>query len=147
MAGCVAIDRSSMIRVCTLLDPARKPMFVVGTRGRELYHGHLHDYLGRVNQVRAVIDLLSPSPATVDTPVSFVGHASDPGSVITGWRWRSSIDGDLGVTPLFTRGLSRGLHVVYLSASNAAGTWSPEVSTTILGWRLGYKARAGLSVL
>jgi L,D-peptidoglycan transpeptidase YkuD (ErfK/YbiS/YcfS/YnhG family) len=130
-AGCVAIDRSGMIRVCSLLDPARRPVFVVGTQDGSPTTG-VDSYLKSVNQVRAGIDALSPSPATVDTPVSFVGHASDPGSAIAGWQWRSSIDGALGDTPSFTRTLSRGVHVIYLMASNAQGTWSPEVSTTIL---------------
>jgi len=30
-SGCVSVSRSNMIRICTLLDPAKQPTFAVGT--------------------------------------------------------------------------------------------------------------------
>ena len=30
-AGCISVSRSNMIRICTLLDPAKQPAFAVGT--------------------------------------------------------------------------------------------------------------------
>jgi len=131
-AGCVAIPRSDMIRVCTLLDPAKRPVFVVGTTDDGQVTA-VTEYLKSVNGVRAAITSLSPSPATTDTPVTFAGRATDSsGHAITAWQWRSSIDGVLGSAPTFSKTLTPGIHAIYLKAECSQGTWSPEVGTWLV---------------
>ena len=131
-AGCVAIPRGDMIRVCALLDPARHPVFVVGTTEDDQATA-ASQYLKSVNGVRAAITSLSPSPATTDTPVTFAGAATDSsGHAISAWQWRSSIDGVLGTSPTFSKTLSPGIHGIYLKAQCSQGTWSPEVGTWLV---------------
>jgi hypothetical protein len=68
----------------------------------------------------------------------FVGTARDidhNGDGIVAYRWRSSIDGELGVEQITTvpvLDLSTGLHTIYFSALDDEGNWSDEVSIRLL---------------
>ena len=86
------------------------------------------------DSVTAVIDGISPSPAAVGDSVAFSGHATDSlGHAITAYQWRSSIGGLLSTSASFsTAGLTAGSHTIYFKAQCANGTWSPEVSRTLV---------------
>ena len=91
------------------------------------------EYLGTVHHVDAAIHSVSPSPATVDTPVGFAGGAVDSnGHGISSWAWRSTIDGPLSASPSFSRALSPGIHTIFLKAACSEGMWSPEVGTWLV---------------
>jgi len=76
----------------------------------------------------AYIDSISPSEVSLGEMVSFVGHGTDPDGTVVACRWRSDIDGDLGVTEtLETSSLSGGTHVVYFKVQDNNGNWSDEV--------------------
>lgn len=74
-------------------------------------------------------------PATDDSagerdPVYFEGYGTDDGS-ITGYNWRSNIDGFLSDQPEFESVLSAGTHTVYFSVMDDQLQWSKEVTTRV----------------
>jgi len=76
----------------------------------------------------AYIDSISPTEASLGETVSFAGHGTDPDGTVVAYRWRSDIDGDLGVTETFeTSSLSVGTHVVYFKVQDNNDNWSDEV--------------------
>ncbi|MFZ5997662.1 MAG: GDSL-type esterase/lipase family protein [Nitrospirota bacterium] len=80
----------------------------------------------------ASIDSITPSPAAVGQTVSFTGHGTDGDGTITGYSWRSSIDGQLSTAASFsTARLSEGSHTIYLKVQDNAGAWSPETSRSL----------------
>ncbi len=81
----------------------------------------------------AVIDEIYPNPGVKGEPVSFTGYGEDPmGYSITGYSWRSSIDGNFITEQSFTTaGLSAGTHIISFKVKNCSG-WSTEVQTTLL---------------
>ena len=78
----------------------------------------------------AYIDSISPNPATQGTDtVSFSGHGTDPDGSVTGWNWRSSIDGQLSTSDSFSKPaseLSVGPHTIYFKVKDNDGVWSTE---------------------
>ena len=75
----------------------------------------------------AVIDSVIPNPAGISQQVTFSGHGI--GGVISGYSWRSSIDGQLSTLPSFgTTGLTPGRHDIYFKVRTDLGTWSNEVA-------------------
>jgi hypothetical protein len=74
----------------------------------------------------------------VNPTVLLVGTARDTdrmGPGIVGYRWRSSIDGELGngqIIQLPAASLSVGFHDISFSAQDDEGNWSLEVSTRLL---------------
>ncbi len=84
--------------------------------------------------------LLNALPVTkihegCDWNLLFLGSAADSQYEITGWSWRSSIDGDLGSTEdlVVTPGtLSRGHHRIYFKVTNDQGTDSAEAESEFL---------------
>jgi len=85
-----------------------------------------------VNKPAAYIDLISPSSLVWGEEVSFTGHGTAPAGTITGYRWRSSVDGDLSTQPVFTtNALSPGKHIVLFSVQDSAGNWSLETQGTV----------------
>lgn len=77
----------------------------------------------------ATIDSLSPNPAQTGQVVDFRGHGADSDGVITGYGWRSSIDGPLSSTASFSLAtLSPGTHTIFFKVQDDKGAWSPEVS-------------------
>ena len=80
----------------------------------------------------AYIDNISPAEPVADETITFQGHGTDPDGEVVAYRWRSSIDGDLGVESSFTAALSQGNHTIYLKVQDNNGNWSPEVRTTVV---------------
>ncbi len=80
----------------------------------------------------AYIDEISPSSPTAGEMVSFHGHGTDADGTVVGYRWRSSIDGDLSALSSFDAQLSPGNHVIYLMVQDIHGNWSDEVSSSIV---------------
>ena len=80
----------------------------------------------------AYIDSISPSEASSGEMVTLTGHGTDPDGSVVAYRWRSSIDGDIGTAASFqTSSLSEGTHSIYLKVQDNNGDWSAEVSATL----------------
>ncbi len=105
-----------------------------GTPGRNDYYGW-----GRINARRslysmitpptAVIDSITPSPATPGRTVTFTGHGIDSDGSIIANSWRSSRDGLISTSSTFTKSnLSIGTHTIYYKVQDNDGAWSNEVS-------------------
>ncbi len=76
----------------------------------------------------AYIDSISPTEASLGETIVFNGHGTDRDGDIVAYRWRSDIDGELGVTETFeTSSLSVGTHVVYFKVQDNNDNWSDEV--------------------
>ncbi|UCE37962.1 MAG: hypothetical protein JSW00_01620 [Thermoplasmata archaeon] len=72
----------------------------------------------------AIIDSISPNPATYGSPVHFVGHGTDDGN-IAGYDWRSDRDGWLSNQPDFNlSALSWGEHIISFCVRDDEGVWS-----------------------
>jgi PKD repeat protein len=77
----------------------------------------------------ATINSISPNPAAVGATVTFSGSGSDSDGSITGYSWRSSIDGTLGTSATITRNdLTAGEHAIYFKVRDNDGAWSNEVA-------------------
>ncbi|HAV10084.1 MAG TPA: hypothetical protein DCX22_00460 [Dehalococcoidia bacterium] len=77
----------------------------------------------------AYIDTLAPTYALAGETISFSGHGTDQDGNITGYSWRSSIDGVINTTASFSSTtLSAGSHTIYFKVQDNAGVWSPETS-------------------
>lgn len=75
----------------------------------------------------AFIDSISPNPAEKGARVYFTGSAVDGDGTIIGYRWVSSLDGELSRTAAFsTFTLSEGVHNIYFSAQDDWGDWSTD---------------------
>jgi hypothetical protein len=80
----------------------------------------------------ASIDSVQPNPASLGTSVTFQGRGSDDDGSVVGYRWRSSLDGDLSTAASFsTTTLSAGSHTIYFRVQDDAGSWSSEVQTSL----------------
>jgi glucose/arabinose dehydrogenase/PKD repeat protein len=80
----------------------------------------------------AAIDLVSPNPADLGETVAFSGHGEDDDGTVTGYHWRSSIDGSLSDQPSFSSSaLSPGLHTIYFRVEDDQGAWSPEATVVL----------------
>ena len=89
---------------------------------------------GTNNPPNAVIDSISPNPANQGQTVTFTGHGTDPdtGDTITGYNWRSTIDGQLNTASSFSSStLSAGTHTIYFKVQDNNGAWSTETSQTL----------------
>jgi len=81
----------------------------------------------------AYIDLIAPSQAPVGQVISFSGHGTDPDGTVVGYRWRSSLDGDLSTVANFqTSSLSVGNHAIYLSVQDNNGARSAEAASQVI---------------
>jgi hypothetical protein len=84
------------------------------------------------NPPTAVIDSISPNPALPGQPVTFEGHGTDTDGTITGYSWRSSLDGLLSAGATFiTSMLSVGNHTIFFKVQDDDGAWSSETSRTV----------------
>lgn len=84
------------------------------------------------NKPAAFIDRISPSSLNWGESVSFTGHGTAASGSITGYLWRSSIDGDLSSRASFdTAQLSPGKHIVLFSVQDSTGIWSLETQGTV----------------
>ena len=81
----------------------------------------------------AHIDSILPSRLTVGDTATFTGHGTDPDGTLVAYRWRSSIDGEIGNEASFdTSLLSEGEHVIIFQVKDDAGDWSHEVSRRVM---------------
>ena len=75
----------------------------------------------------AFIDSISPNPAEEGTNVNFEGHATDSDGEIIGYRWRSSLQGEISQSATFsTQSLCAGTHIINFQARDDYGEWSEE---------------------
>lgn len=80
----------------------------------------------------AYIDSINPSSAVPGATVNFVGHGTDPDGNVVGYKWRSSLSGDLSNIASFqTSSLTPGAHTIYFSVQDQNGNWSNEVASTL----------------
>ena len=86
-----------------------------------------------VDAVTAYIDGVSPNPSDRNDRVILTGYGTDSlGHALSGYSWRSSVDGVLsGSSSFSTTSLSPGTHTIFFKAQCSSGAWSPEVSTTV----------------
>jgi len=81
----------------------------------------------------AVIDSVTPNPATQGEVVQFYGHGSDPDGKIVAYKWISSIDGLLSESDSFsTSELTAGKHTIYFMVQDDDGAWSDKVTITLV---------------
>lgn len=80
----------------------------------------------------ATIVSINPSNATLKQNIEFVGNGTDEDGIVTGYQWRSSIDGILNNSKNFnTSNLSPGKHAIYLKVKDNDSEWSDEVNSTV----------------
>ncbi|MEM3035883.1 MAG: SGNH/GDSL hydrolase family protein, partial [Thermoplasmata archaeon] len=80
----------------------------------------------------ATINSITPNPAKSGEMVTFNGIGTDIDGIITGYSWRSSIDGILSNSSSFSKSdLSEGKHVIFFKVMDNNGAWSQEVSKTL----------------
>jgi len=73
----------------------------------------------------ASIDSISPSPTNIGEEITFNGSGIDPNGPITGYEWRSDLDGILNENASFsTSSLSKGIHNITLRVRGDEGEWS-----------------------
>jgi PKD repeat protein len=81
----------------------------------------------------AVIDSISPNPASVGQTVTFQGDGTDQDGSIAAYRWTSNIDGQIGSSSSFsTSSLSAGNHTISLVVTDDKGALSDEASASLL---------------
>ncbi len=83
----------------------------------------------------AAIDSISPSPALIDTPVTFTGQGDDLDGTISGYSWDSSLNGHLGDTRSYTTTasqLSPGTHTISFTVVDNDGKASAPVTRTLV---------------
>ncbi len=80
----------------------------------------------------AVIDSISPNPATAGQGIAFSGSGMDPDGTIVEYEWTSSINGKIGSTASFSSStLSTGTHTISFRVKDDDGAWSPVVTQTL----------------
>jgi len=80
----------------------------------------------------AYIDSITPSPATRGETISFVGHGSDSDGSVKAYKWRSSINGTIGIAATFsTSTLMNGTHTIYFSVKDDSDAWSEEAMAIV----------------
>jgi hypothetical protein len=81
----------------------------------------------------AYIDSIVPDEATHGEAVAFTGHGTDSDGTVVGYRWTSSIDGEIGTSASFTTSsLSVGSHTISFRAQDNNGAWSGNVTATVI---------------
>ncbi len=87
----------------------------------------------RNEQPIAYIDAITPPMVTVGEDVTLQGHGIDADGTVVARRWRSNIDGPLGVNAsIVTSELSVGEHDIYFKVQDNNGTWSEETVSTVI---------------
>jgi parallel beta-helix repeat protein len=81
----------------------------------------------------AYIDSISPNPATEGETVSFNGHGTDEGTIVS-WEWKSNKDGVLSNSEDFqSSSLSVGTHAIEFRVKDDDGGWSdPDTDTLVI---------------
>jgi hypothetical protein len=81
----------------------------------------------------AYIDSIVPDEAAQGEAVAFTGHGTDTDGTVVGYRWTSSIDGEIGTSVSFTTSsLSVGSHTISFRAQDNNGAWSENVTATVI---------------
>ena len=81
----------------------------------------------------ATILSVNPNPAQYGESVTLSGTGSDEDGTIVGYRWTSSLDGELGNYSLLeTNLLSPGLHTITFSVIDNNSAWSNTEETTLI---------------
>jgi len=81
----------------------------------------------------ATIDSILPNPAPPGEEVTFIGYGTDSDGTIEGYRWRSSLDGNLSESATFSKSdLSEGTHTIFFTVQDNDGTWSQEASDSLV---------------
>ncbi|MCX6667766.1 MAG: right-handed parallel beta-helix repeat-containing protein [Euryarchaeota archaeon] len=91
-------------------------------------------YFAGVNQPpTAIIDSVSPNPATEGQTVYFSGHGTDDGTIVD-WEWESNINGVLNSSDVFNlASLSVGTHTISFRVEDDGGVWSnPDYETLVI---------------
>ncbi|MBM3155201.1 MAG: hypothetical protein FJ008_07700 [Chloroflexi bacterium] len=80
----------------------------------------------------AYIDSITPTSTSAGESVNFAGHGTDPDGTVVGYKWRSSLSGDLSNSASFqTSSLTPGTHTIYFQVQDNQGNWSNEVTSTV----------------
>jgi len=80
----------------------------------------------------ARIDRIDPGSIVAGDAIEFTGSGFDSDGTITGYAWRSNIDGNLSTAAAFsTSALSIGTHTIYLKVQDNSGIWSTEVTQVV----------------
>lgn len=106
----------------------------IGDTPYDIPGGSNQDLYPLVNQKPvATIDSVTPNPATEGQTVSFSGHGEDYDGDITGYNWRSTMDGQLSTQASFsTSSLSVGTHTIYFKVKDDDNEWSITEATVVL---------------
>jgi hypothetical protein len=81
----------------------------------------------------AYIDSITPTRLIVGDTVTFTGYGTDPDGTVVAYRWRSSIDGEIGDKASFDYSLlSEGEHAIYFQVKDDKGAWSQEAGKRIV---------------
>jgi parallel beta-helix repeat protein len=81
----------------------------------------------------ALINSISPNPASYGQRVTFLGSGLDNDGFIAGYNWRSNIDGTLSDLEEFsTSTLSSGTHTIYFAVKDEDGMWSTEQTASLI---------------
>ena len=91
-------------------------------------------YIGAGNNPpTALINSITPNPASSGQNVSFVGSGTDTDGTITAYYWESSIDGVLSDQSSFTKNnLSIGTHTISFNVQDDDGAWSSTATRTLI---------------
>ena len=80
----------------------------------------------------AYIDAITPPTVTAGEDITLAGHGTDADGTVVAYRWRSNIDGPLGVSASITTSeLSAGVHDIYFKVQDNTGDWSTETVSTV----------------
>ncbi len=89
-------------------------------------------FVGENQKPVAVIDSISPSPATQGQAVTFNGRGTDNDGAIIEFEWTSSINGQISNLEDFTySSLSTGTHTISFRVKDNNGAWSTTVTRTL----------------
>jgi len=81
----------------------------------------------------AYLPSISPNPANYKEIILFSGSGFDSDGYITGYNWRSSIDGEISTQSTFSMaGLSSGTHTIYFIVKDNEGAWSSEKTKILI---------------
>ena len=81
----------------------------------------------------ATIESISPNPAQPGEMVNFVGNGTDSDGTVVNYSWCSRLDGPLNDSASFnTSTLTAGTHIIFFKVQDDEGTWSPNVSETLV---------------
>lgn len=81
----------------------------------------------------AYIDAITPPTVTAGEDITLMGHGTDADGTVVAYRWRSDIDGPLGVDASITISeLSAGEHDIYFKVQDNTGVWSREAVNTVV---------------